>query len=388
MIWRLKSCTRQGNRGRRPDLPAVPPRAWSARENSGVAKAPVAGDAAIRQHLDEEGRLVGQEVMPVERIVEALRFMRLSRAFDARATGLQRQGRLGTYSPVKGQEASVTGTALALDPATDWVVPSYRELPALIRQGMPLDRIFAGYMGKVRHSVIPDDVHVLPNQVALATQLPHAVGIAWGLKVQKKPGVVMAYLGEGASSEGDFHEACNLAGITRAPVVFVLQNNQWAISTSRSVQSAVDRFALRAQGYGFPGVTVDGNDLLAVYEAAAEAVARARAGEGPTLIETITYRLSFHNTTDNPRRYLPEGWLEEAERKDPIRRVEAYLSGRGLWDDAARAAMDGEIGEEIDAAVAAAAAAPAVRPTDLFEDVYSELPERVRRQREEVERGG
>ena len=353
-----------------------------------MAKAPAATDPAIRQHLDAEGRVVGQEVMPVERVVEALRFMRLSRAFDARATGLQRQGRLGTFSPVKGQEASVVGTALALDPATDWVVPSYREFPALVRQGMPLDRIVAGYMGKVRHAVIPEDVHVLPNQVALATQLPHAVGIAWGLKLQRKPGVVMAYLGEGASSEGDFHEACNLAGITRAPVIFVLQNNQWAISTSRSVQSAVERFALRAQGYGFPGVTVDGNDLLAVFEAAGEAVARARAGEGPTLIETLTYRLSFHNTTDNPQRYLPEGWLEEAERKDPIRRVEAYLASKGMWDDAARAAMDGEITEEIDAAIAAAAAAPAVRPTDLFEDVYSELPERVRRQREEVQGGG
>lgn len=352
-----------------------------------MAKAPPAGDPAIRQHLDENGRLVGADVMPVDRIIEGLRYMHLSRAFDARATGLQRQGRIGTFSPVKGQEASVVGTSLVLDPATDWVVPSYREFPALVRQGMPLERIVAGYMGKARASAVPDSVRVLPNQVALATQIPHAVGIAWGLRLQRKPGVVMVYFGEGASSEGDFHEACNLAGITRAPVVFVLQNNQWAISTSRAVQSAVDRFALRAQGYGFPGVTVDGNDLLATFEAASEAVARARAGEGPTLIETITYRLSFHNTTDNPRQYLPEGWLEEAERKDPIRRVESWLASRGLWDEAARTAMLGEIAEEIDAAVSAAAAMPAARPSDVFEDVYEELPERVRRQREELGRG-
>jgi pyruvate dehydrogenase E1 component alpha subunit len=324
------------------------------------------------------------DAMPIEQVVEGLRYMKLSRAFDARATALQRQGRFGTFSPVKGQEASVVGTSLPLDPRVDWVVPYYREFPAVVRQGMPLDRIICGYMGRVKSSVIPDDVNVLPNQVALATQLPHAVGLAWGLKLQGKPGIVMAYLGEGASSEGDFHEACNLAGVTRAPVVFVLQNNQWAISTSASVQSACERYALRAEGYGFPGVTVDGNDLFAVYEAAVAAVARARAGEGPTLIETITYRLSFHNTTDNPQMYLPEGWLEEAEKKDPIPRVERWLSERGLWDDAARTAMEGEIAEEIDAAVAAALASPAVRPADLFDNVYAELPERVKRQREEL----
>src|SRR5579859_267046 len=254
------------------------------------------------------------DAMPIEQVVECLRFMKLSRAFDARAVALQRQGRFGTYSPVKGQEASVVGTCLPLDPRVDWIVPYYRELPAMVRQGMPLDRILCSYMGRVTSSVIPDGVKLLPNQVALATQLPHAVGLAWGLKLQGRPGIVMAYLGEGASSEGDFHEACNLAGVTRAPIVFVLQNNQWAISTSANVQSACERYALRAEGYGFPGVTVDGNDLFAVHEAAVEAVARARAGEGPTLIETITYRLSFHNTTDNPRMYLPESWLEDAER--------------------------------------------------------------------------
>ena len=352
-----------------------------------MAKTAPAREEGVLRYLDEEGRPVtdgAEDVMRDDQVVEAMRFMLLSRLFDARATTLQRQGRFGTYSPVKGQEASVVGTAMALDPARDWVVPSYRELPALARQGYPLDRMLAGYMGKVRYARIPDDVRVLPNQVALATQLPHAVGLAWGLKLQKQDAVVMPYCGDGASSEGDFHEAMNLAGITRAPVVFVLQNNQWAISTSRAVQSAVEYFSIRAAGYGFPGVTVDGNDVLACYAAAREAVARARAGEGPTLIETITYRLSFHNTTDNPREYLPEGWLEEAERKDPIRRLEAWLSARGLWDEGARAAIEGEIAEQLDAALAAAAAAPAVRPADVFADVYEEPPARVLKQRREV----
>jgi pyruvate dehydrogenase E1 component alpha subunit len=345
-----------------------------------------AADPDLRQLLDEAGRLVEGARAPMsdQQVVEGLRWMLLSRHFDDRATALQRQGKIGTFSPVKGQEASVVGSSMALEPATDWVVPSYRELPALIRQGYPLDRMVGVLMGKVRHGRVPDDVHVIPNQVALAAQLPHAVGMAWGFKIQRKPGVVMAYCGEGASSEGDFHESCNLAGVTAAPIVFVLQNNQWAISTSRSVQSAARRFSDRALGYGFPGVTVDGNDLLAVYEAAAAAVARARKGEGPSLIETVTYRMSFHNTTDNPGRYLPKGWLEAAERKDPIKRIEAYLTGKGLWSEGARAAMDGEILEQIDAAVAAASAAPTSRPADVFENVYAEPPPRVVRQREEL----
>ena len=341
----------------------------------------------MRQILDSRGNLVdgAQPRLSLEQTVEGLRWMMLSRAFDARATALQRQGRFGTFSPVKGQEASVVGSALPLAPATDWIAPSYRELPALLRHGHPLERVVAGYLGKVASGRIPDGVNVLPNQVALATQLQHAVGLAWGLKLQRKPGVVMAYCGEGASSEGDFHEACNMAGVRSAPIVFVLMNNQWAISTGRELQSAGD-FYRRAEGYGFPGIQVDGNDLLAVHEVAAAAVDRARGGHGPTLIDCLTYRLSFHNTTDNPRAYLPDNWLERAEREDPILRVQAYLAGQGLWDDATRAAVEGEIAEQIDAAVEAASAMPAARPPDVFENVYDQAPERLRRQREELRR--
>lgn len=337
--------------------------------------------------LDPQGNLIDGATpqLDLERTIEGLRWMMLSRAFDAKATALQRQGRFGTFSPVKGQEASVVGTSLALDSRIDWIAPSYRELPALVRHGHTLDRIIAGYMGKAASARIPDEVQVLPNQVALATQLQHAVGVAWGLSLQRKPGVVMAYFGEGAASEGDFHEACNMAGVRRAPIVFVLMNNQWAISTSREAQSAGE-FYQRAAGYGFPGVAVDGNDLLAVYDVAAEAVARARRGEGPTLIDCLTYRLSFHNTTDNPTAYWPEGWLEKAEREDPIRRVQAYLATRGLWDDATRAAMEGEIAEQLDAAVEAAAALPSAGPFDVFDNVYADAPERVRRQRDELAR--
>jgi pyruvate dehydrogenase E1 component alpha subunit len=337
--------------------------------------------------LDPEGNLVdgAEPRLDLEQTIEGLRSMMLSRALDARATALQRQGRFGTFSPTKGQEASVVGTALALDPAVDWVVPSYRERAALVRHGYPLERIIASGMGKGASGRIPDGVNVLPNQIALAAQLQHAVGLAWGLSIQRKPGVVMAYCGEGAASEGDFHEACNLAGVRRAPIVVVLVNNQWAISTSREAQSAGE-FYRRADGYGFPGRQVDGNDLLAVAEVAREAVERARSGEGPSLIECVTYRLGFHNTTDNPRAYLPEGWLEKAEREDPIARLQAYLAARGLWDEAAQAAMEGEIAEQIDAAVQAAAAMPSARASDVFDNVYEDPPPRVRRQRDELAR--
>jgi pyruvate dehydrogenase E1 component alpha subunit len=321
------------------------------------------------------------------RTIEALRLMMLSRAFDARATTLQRQGRTGTFSPVKGQEAAVVGAALALNPETDWIVPAYRELPGLIRQGYPLERALAGLMGRGGAGRIPDGVNVLPNQVALATQLPHAVGLAWGLKLQGIEGVVMAFCGEGAASEGDFHEACNLAGVVKAPIVFMLQNNQWAISTSREVQSATRFFSDRAQGYGFPGAVADGNDLFAVYDLARAAVDRARAGEGPTLIEAQTYRLSFHNTTDNPRRYLPEGWLEEAEKKDPIKRLQTWLRSQGLWDEGAAAALEGEIAEQLDAALEWVSAQPVPEPVNLFDNVYADLPPRLVRQRSNLMNG-
>ena len=340
----------------------------------------------VHSVLTPEGALRdgAKPALSSELALEAIRWMLLSRAYDARATTLQRQGRFGTFSPVKGQEASVVGAALALDPARDWVVPSYRELPAMVRQGYPLERIAASYMGKLVPGRIPEGVNVLPQQVALATQLLHAAGLAWGLRLQHKDGVVMAYCGEGATSEGDFHEACNLAGVQRAPIVFVVMNNQWAISTPRAQQTAAEQISHRARGYGFPGVTVDGNDLPAVYEVAQQAVDRARAGEGPTLIETITYRLSFHNTTDNPRKYLPEGWLEEAEKKDPIPRFQAYLVSQGLWDDATRAALEEQIAEEIDGAIEFAAGQPVTRPLEMFDNVYLDPPARVRGQRDQL----
>ncbi len=325
-----------------------------------------------------------KSLMEEEFLLEALRWMMKSRLYDNRVITLQRQGQFGVYSPGMGQEASIVGSAMALDPARDWLVPQYRELMASVHHGLPLEVISAQYLGKIAPARIPDGVRVLPTQVSIAAQLPHATGLAWGLRLRGEDAVVLAYIGEGGSSEGDFHEALNLAGVTNAPVVFFMQNNQWAISTSRRVQSATASFALRAAGYGFEGVEVDGNDVMAVYDVAVAAVERARRGDGPTLIEAVTYRMSFHNTTDNPSRYEDPKEHEEARRRDPIERVQKYLAGLGLWDAKREANLTDELQSEIDSALAAAAAAPVAGPQDLFENVYEHPPQRVLQQRAEM----
>lgn len=312
-----------------------------------------------------------------ETVLEALRLMMLSRRVDTVGFGLNRQGRFGTFSQVLGQEASVVGSAFALDRTRDWIVPQYRELPALLHHGYPLVNFLRYFMGDPAGGAIPDDVNMIPIQISIAAHLPHAVGLAWGLKMQNKDSVVLTYFGDGGSSEGDFHEACNLAGIVRAPMVFFLQNNGWAISTPRSKQSAAPTLAQRAEGYGFRGLVVDGNDLFAVYAATRDAVERARAGEGPTLIESMTYRLGAHNTSDDPTRYRPR---DEAAPADPIARVEAYLAERGLWDAERKARMEREVAEEVEAAVAAAAAEPP-SAARLFENVYGDPPKRMLAQR-------
>jgi pyruvate dehydrogenase E1 component alpha subunit len=315
-----------------------------------------------------------------EELLDALRRMLRSRAVDERAFSLQRQGRLGTFSPVNGQEASVVGSAAALDPARDWVVPQYRELPAMLRQGYDLTRFFLYFMGNPKGNEMPEGVNVLPFQISLAAQIPHAVGLAWGLRHQDKDGVVCVYFGEGASSEGDFHEACNLAGVRRAPVVFFLQNNGWAISTPVSKQTATPSLALRAAGYGFPGELVDGNDLLAVHEATARAVERARAGEGPTLIEARTYRLGPHNTADDPTRYVDADELDARRALDPLVRLRTWLTARGTLTPDGEEAMRGEIAEELAVALRAAEAFPPAHAGQIFEHVYADPPARVREQ--------
>ena len=333
--------------------------------------------------LDEDGRLVdgAEPELDDDALLDALRNMLLTRALDARSLSLQRQGKLGSFAPTRGQEATILGPALALDPARDWVVPQYRELPALLYQGMPLERVILLRQQHPSGLQVPEGVNLTVHQISLAAQLPHAVGLAWGFKLKGEDRVVVTYFGDGASSEGDSHEAQNLAGVVKAPVIFVLQNNGWAISTPREIQSAAPDLAARAPGYGFPGAAVDGNDLLAMYAVTRAAVERARAGEGPTLIEARTYRMGMHNPIDDPKRYMNEDELARWEKRDPIARVQKYLAGQGRWDDEVAAATADSIAAEIDAAFEQAATYPPVSPTDVFEHVFAEPTPALERQR-------
>ncbi|MUL84755.1 MULTISPECIES: thiamine pyrophosphate-dependent dehydrogenase E1 component subunit alpha [unclassified Mycolicibacterium] len=325
--------------------------------------------------LDRHGSLAdGAPAMKDDAALAALELMMLTRTFDEKATSLQRQGRFGTFSSVRGQEASVVGAACALDPGRDWVVPQYRELPALLRQGLPLENFALYFTGHPAGGAIPADVNVLPIQISLAAQLPHAVGLAWGLRHQGSDGVVTTFVGDGASSEGDFHESLNLAGLRKAPVIFFLQNNGWAISTPRRAQSAARTLAERAPGYGVEGILVDGNDLFAVHTAMQEAVRRARAGEGPTLIESLTWRAGAHNTADDPSRYVTAEDEAPWDGTDPIERVQTYLAGRGVWTDQVAAETQQRCTAEVERALAVARQTPTAGPDFLFEHVYATPP--------------
>jgi pyruvate dehydrogenase E1 component alpha subunit len=313
----------------------------------------------------------------------ALELMKLSRAVDRYAVGLQRQGVFGTFGEARGQEATLVGSAMALDPTIDWMVPQYRELPALVHHGVPLDLLFLMYRYFPAGFTVPEGVNALCNQVSLAAQVPHGVGLAWGLKLQKKPGVVLVFVGDGGSSEGDFFEACNLAGVTDAPVVVVVQNNGWAISTPTSRQTRAASIADRAIGFGIAGETVDGNDLDAVHTAVSRAVERARAGGGATIVECRTYRFGAHNTNDDPTRYRDAEAHARREADDPIERLETELRAAEAWDDERDEAHAAEVRARLDAAHAWAMAQPDPAAADVFDHVYAAPPVRLERQRAE-----
>ena len=260
----------------------------------------------------------------------AFRVMIQSRAIDEWAVSLTRQGRLLPYPPAVGQEANSVGGAMALR-ADDWIVYAYRELGALLVRGLPITSHFQYWYGLEAGSRLNiDRFHLAPVCVPIGSQLPHAVGLAFAERHLGRDRVVLCYCGDGATSQGDFHEALTFAGVWKTPTVFYVQNNQYALSTPRDAQCAAGSLAAKAEGYGFGGVQVDGNDITAVYQVVREAVLRARAGDGPTMIEGITYRLGAHTTTDDPSRYRTREEERTWERHDPIRRLQQLLMDRGL----------------------------------------------------------
>jgi len=310
------------------------------------------------------------------------RTMLLARRFDERLLSLQRQGRIGTFPPISGQEAAHLGAVADLR-ASDWVVPAFREMAADIWRGRPLESIIVYNNGFNEGSRIPADRTDMPICVPVGSQILHAVGIAWAMQYRGKDDVAMTFFGDGATSQGDFHEGLNFAGVFQLPVVFVCQNNQWAISIPRAKQTRSKTLAQKASAYGIPGIQVDGNDILAVYAAAREAVDRARAGGGATLIECVTYRMAVHTTADDPKRYRSDAEVEAWRRKDPIPRFQGYLIAKGLLSEDAVKAEEEAIAAEIQAAVdrAEEEMKGLGDPLLMFEHAYAEMPDYLKEQR-------
>jgi pyruvate dehydrogenase E1 component alpha subunit/2-oxoisovalerate dehydrogenase E1 component alpha subunit len=345
--------------------------------------------APLLQRLDPEGRLVGDPPgVPREDLRALFRHMVKMRLLDQRMLSLQRQGRIGFYGTATGQEAAVTGSGYVLRPG-DWVFPALREMGVSLWRGTTIREIVCQLIGNSGDVLMGRQMpcHFSDRRVrtvawssVIGTQLPHAMGAAWAARRLGHDVVCMGYMGDGASSSGDFHAAANFAGVFRLPLVFFCQNNQWAISVPLARQTASESIAVKAQAYGFPGVRVDGNDILAVIAATRDAVERARRGEGPTLVEAVTFRMGGHSSSDDPTRYREAELVAEWERRDPLARFRAWLVAGGVLADGDEAKWEEEIHAEIGAAIQEAEQLPPPPIETMFTDVYREMPRHVAEQ--------
>ncbi len=341
------------------------------------------------QIMNEEGQIVNQEAMPDlsdDQLKELMRRMVYTRVLDQRSISLNRQGRLGFYAPTAGQEASQLGSHFALE-KEDWILPGYRDVPQLIWHGLPLDKAFLFSRGHFVGNQMPEGVNALPPQIIIAAQIIQTTGVALGLKKRGKKAVAITYTGDGGSSQGDFYEGLNFAGAYNAPAIFVVQNNQFAISTPVEKQTAAKTIAQKALAVGIPGIQVDGMDVLAVYAAVKEARERAINGEGPTLIETMTYRYGPHTMAgDDPTRYRTDELTNEWEKKDPIVRFRKFLETKGLWSKEEEEKVIEQAKEDIKAAIKKTDGTPKQKVTDLIDIMYENLPYNLKEQREEYVR--
>lgn len=338
----------------------------------------------VRRILGPDGTPVGPEPdLTPDQLLAMYRWLVFLRIHDQRLLTMQRQGRLGTFAPLSGQEASQVGSALALEPQ-DWLFPTYRDHGAMMVHGLPEVNVIRYFMGDEWGSRAPDHVRVFPISIPIATQLLHAAGAAWAGKLRGERWVAIGYAGDGGTSPGDFHEALNIASVFELPVVFFIQNNRYAISVPIQRQMKVQTIAQRAVAYDIPGVRVDGQDVLAVYTVVKEAVERARAGGGPTLVESLTYRYGPHTTSDDPKRYRPESEVNEWQAMDPIERMRRYLVARGLWDEARETDLQAQVREEVVAAVAEAEAMGRPDPAAIFDYVYAKPSARLEAQKAQL----
>ncbi len=326
--------------------------------------------------LDRSGK-ADEALLPKlssEEMASLYKLMVRMRRFDEKALALQRQGRMGTWGSVRGQEACQAGLAVNLL-KEDWLAPSFREHGVMISHGIPMRQIYALWRGDERGHLFPEGVNCLPVSIPVASQLLHAAGLGLGLKLRgEKSAVAIGFAGDGASSEGDFHEALNFGGVFKSRTLFFIQNNQWAISVPFHKQTAARSIAQRAPAYGMPGMQVDGNDVLAVYAATKKALDHVRAGNGPYLLECLTYRMENHTTADDASRYRLAEELAYWKERDPIDRMRAFLVSRKLWDDKKGQALLEEVSAEVEAEVKAFEAEPAAPATDIVDFMYKERP--------------
>jgi pyruvate dehydrogenase E1 component alpha subunit len=309
----------------------------------------------------------------------------LLRTYDERSVVYHRQGRIGTYAIFRGHEAIQAGTAHALE-RRDWIFPSYRDSAIGLLRGLPAATVLQWWRGHPSGWWNPADVNVASICVPIASQVPHAAGLAWGLRLKGSDAVAAVLFGDGATSEGAFHEGANLAAVVKAPLVLVCNNNQWAISTPLEAQTAAARLADKAVGYGMPGLRVDGHDVLAVYEAVREGVARARAGDGPTFVEAVTYRSAPHATADDPSLYIDPERVAAEEERDCVSAFEGYLTRLGLLDDERAAAVREEARATMREGIAAAEAEPPGDPELVFSHAYADPPPELARDFEDLMR--
>lgn len=353
------------------------------------------GPLGLFQLVDEHG----DQVQPVPELPEGLgvRFleaMLFQRALDQRMLNLQRQGRIGFYGTAKGQEGSTLGTGAAFE-ARDWLFPALREGAVALWRGMDLRHYIAQCFANAADPTLgrqmpchysDRDAHYVSLSSPIATQISHAAGCARAMQIRgESDKVAGGYLGDGATSENDFHAGLNFAAVWKSPVVFVCQNNQWAISVPLSSQTASETLAIKARAYGMPGLRVDGNDVLACYVATKMAVDRARAGQGPTFVECLTYRLGGHSSSDDPTKYRDESEAKMWEKRDPLLRHRKWLVDRGEWDEAREEDFMAESGKHISEAIAEVEAAKSIPTETLFADVWAVMPAQLRDQQERLE---
>ncbi|KTD35564.1 pyruvate dehydrogenase E1 alpha subunit [Legionella moravica] len=340
-------------------------------------------DITFTQFLNEQGELVGKLPSFAEdhsALKDLYKTMVLTRTFDKKAIALQRTGKMGTYAPINGQEAISTAIGHAMKP-DDVFVPYYRDYAAQLQRGVKMSEILAFWGGDERGSNFSSNSQDLPICVPIASQCLHAAGVAFAFKYRNQNRVAVVCIGEGGTSEGDFYEAMNVAGTWNLPIVFVVNNNQWAISVPRDKQTGTQTIAQKAIAAGFKGLQIDGNDMLATRQIIGDAIDKARRGEGPTLIEALTYRLCDHTTADDATRYQPSEEVECAKPKEPIARFKKFLMGQKLWTSDEEEQLVMECSEKVEQAVDEYLSTAPQPTSSIFDYHYAELPEYLVEQR-------